>query len=194
MLTKNEIRVLNKKKRSEMSKSEAEVKSQAAEKMFLESEIYKIADAIMVYKPLGNETDTSNIIKQIFKDGKKACFPVTNPQSGEIIPYYADENTPFEKGSFSVYEPQTTCVADPKEIDVVIVPGIAFDRNGTRVGFGKGCYDRFLNKTNAVKVGFCYGFQISDGICADKHDVAMDYIVSESGIIKIEKEDVQSES
>ena len=67
------------------------------------------------------------------------------------------------------------------------MPGIAFDKHGARVGFGKGCYDKFLAKTQAVKVGFCYDFQLCDEIETDKHDILMDYLVSEKGILKIGK-------
>lgn len=191
MLTKAELRTKNKKLRSQMTMAEVDRKSCDAAKWFLVSEIYKQAETIMVYNPLGNETDTEGIIRQIFADGKRVSFPVTKPETGEITAYYADECTEFEKGAFSVYEPKNTKPADANDIDVVIVPGIAFDKTGARVGFGKGCYDRFLDKTAAVKVGYCYGFQICDIIVADKHDIAMDYLVSETGMMKTKKEDVK---
>lgn len=184
MLVKNEIRALNKAKRSEMSRIVAEQKSLVAAKFFLTSELYENADCLMLYMPLGNETDTSEIIKAAFMDGKKVIFPTTDAKSGEITAYYADENTMFAKGAFSVYEPTNAEKADLTEIDVVIVPGIAFDRSGARVGFGKGCYDRFLKEVKALKIGFCYEFQICDKIVGDEHDVSMNYLITENGIHK----------
>ena len=91
------------------------------------------------------------------------------------------------KGAFSVYEPDSAELADINEIDVVIVPGVAFDKSGTRIGFGKGCYDRFLKQISSVKIGFCYEFQICDKIIADEHDINMDYLVTEKGLIKCDK-------
>ncbi len=178
---KNEIRNQNKIKRLEMTTQEVHKKSRAAAKEFLQSTIYKNALTIMLYMPIQNETDTEKIIKTALKDGKKIVFPVTKK---EIIPYYASIDTEFKKGKFGVNEPNCTLVASPSEIDVIIVPGIAFDKTGARVGFGKGYYDMFLPKTNAVKVGLCYEFQLYDKIQTAEHDVKMNFIVTENGLIK----------
>ena len=138
----------------------------------------------MLYKSLGNETDTETIISSCFSDDKKVVLPVTERKSGKITPHYVEKSTEFEVGNFSVIEPKNAETANPADIDVIIVPGIAFDKKGNRVGFGKGCYDMFLPETNAVKVGFCYHFQLCDLIPSDKHDINMDYIITEKGIIK----------
>lgn len=184
---KNEIRKANKMKRSSMEKAEVLEKSRIASKIFLESEIYKNAKQIMLYMPLGNETDTTDIISKAFADGKKLIFPITDAQTGEITPCYADENTQFTKGAFSVNEPSDMDVADTGEVDVILVPGIAFDRSGSRIGFGKGCYDRLLTNTYSVKVGFCYEFQLCDKIPSEEHDIKMTYIITENGIINCKK-------
>ena len=141
----------------------------------------------MLYKRLGNETDTNRIINQAFLDKKRLVFPVTDEKSGKITPYYADSSTEFVSGGFSVSEPESIEIATPKDIDIIIVPGIAFDKTGARVGFGKGCYDMFLPKTKAVKIGFCYDFQLADSVPSDKHDIKMDYIITEKGIIDCQK-------
>ncbi|MBO5453205.1 MAG: 5-formyltetrahydrofolate cyclo-ligase [Clostridia bacterium] len=182
---KNLIRKQNKEKRALMTKTEVEEKSKKAASYFLESEIYKNSHVLMLYMPLGNETDTRYIINNAYRDGKKVVFPVTDEKSGEITPFYADENTNFKKGAFCVNEPLCADIADPTDIDLVLVPGIAFDRTGMRVGFGKGCYDGFLKKLSAVKVGYCYNFQLTDKIESEAHDISMDFIVTESGIIKV---------
>ena len=137
----------------------------------------------MLYMPLGNETDTSDITEAAFKDGKKVAFPVTDAETGEITPYYATENTQFKQGAFSVNEPNNDDIAALSDIDVIVVPGIAFDKSGARVGFGKGCYDRLLKQSCAVKVGLCYDYQVCDWIAMDEFDVNMDYLVTESGMI-----------
>lgn len=181
---KNLIRETNKKIRREMIKSEVAAKSAAASLNFLETDIYKNANLIMAYMPLGNETDTADIIKQSFADGKKVALPVTNQITGEIAPHIITEKTKFKPGAFSVDEPTDSQIADLSEIDVVIVPGIAFDRTGNRVGFGKGCYDMFLQNSRAIKAGFCYEFQLADEIPADKHDIKMDYVITENKLYK----------
>lgn len=182
MLTKKEIREFNKAARSKMSQSEVSAKSALIAKTFLESELYKKAQRIMLYMPLGNEVDTLGIIKAAFSAGKNVAFPVTEKTSGIITPYYAKPDTLFEKGSFSIMEPQSAATADVSKLDVVLVPGIAFDKNGNRVGFGKGCYDMFFKEVDAVKVGVCYDFQICEEIPADEHDIKMDFLLTESGL------------
>ncbi len=177
---KNEIRRQNKEKRAEMTDEDVKLKSLSAAKILLSTAFYKSAKTIMLYMPLGKETKTEEIIKAAFNDGKKVVFPVTDKDTGRITPYYVHKDTKFEQGAFSISEPVDTEVADIGDIDVFVVPGIAFDKKGARVGFGKGCYDRLLQESAGIKVGFCYDFQICEQIRADQHDVAMDYIVTES--------------
>ncbi len=184
---KNQIREQSKLKRREMDKAEVLEKSKMAARAFLESEIYKNAKQLMVYLPLGNETDTMDIIDVAFRDEKRLVLPVTDPESGVITPVLYEKDTKLIKGAFSVTEPVDTNPADMSKTDVVIVPGIAFDRLGNRVGFGKGCYDRLLKDTTAFKVGFCYDFQICDKIPACEYDVKMDFLVTENGLISIDK-------
>ena len=181
---KNEIRKTNKERRAAMNREEALSKSLSAAQLFLSTQLYKNARQIMLYMPLGNETDTKAIINAALKDKKTVLLPVTNQANGEITPYETCETTSFEKGAFSILEPQNAKKADISKIDVVVVPGIAFSKNGARVGFGKGCYDRLLALTNATKVGFCYAFQLCDFVETEEHDIKMDYIVTENEIIK----------
>lgn len=184
---KNQIREQNKIKRRAMSETEVAEKSNAVAKAFLQSELYKNAQQIMAYFPLGNETDTREIISAVFSDGKRLVLPVTDPKTGEITPCICEKDTKLIKGAFSVTEPQTKLPADMSKTDVVLVPGIAFDLSGNRVGFGKGCYDRLLKDTAAVKVGLCYDYQICPEIPADEHDVKMDFLITENGLICIDK-------
>lgn len=184
-MKKDELRRINRAKRNEMKPYENKEKSKKASENFIKSDIYKNSNVIMLYYPLGNETDTLYIFKNALADNKMVVFPVTDTVTNELTAVFADSNTQFSKGAYSVYEPDIKKVFDEK-IDLVIVPGIAFDKRGFRVGFGKGCYDRFLDKIIAVKVGFCYDFQIVDVIENDSFDIKMDYLVSESGMMVCE--------
>lgn len=181
---KNSIRNEYKQKRKQMSASEVQQKSISAAKIFLSSDIYKDAKHIMLYMPIGNETDTLLIKSSAVSDEKKIIFPVTNAVSGTITPIYATDKTKFEKGAFSVMEPKSFDVADMSKIDVIVIPGIAFDKRGNRIGFGKGCYDKFLKNASAIKVGYCYNWQLRKKILTDPNDIKMDYIITENGINK----------
>ncbi|MBQ9757737.1 MAG: 5-formyltetrahydrofolate cyclo-ligase [Clostridia bacterium] len=179
-MMKAEIRKINKEKRAAMKDAEVKEKSLAIAKTFLDSGIYKNAKTIMVYMPLGNEVDTKEIIASAFSDGKRIVVPVTDAETGEMIASEIRENTAFEKGAFSVFEPVEKAEIDPQQIDAVLVPGIAFDKKGGRIGFGKGCYDRFLKKTKALRIGLCYAFQLCDEIDEESHDIKMDFVITEN--------------
>ena len=141
----------------------------------------------MIYSPLGNETDTFFISKKILDDKKTGILPYTDTKTNEIIPIKFDEKTAFKKGAFGILEPTEKQEILKKDINIAISPGSAFDITGQRVGFGKGYYDKFLKDTNIIKIGFCYDFQICEEIDAEEHDVKMDFLITESGIIKCEK-------
>ncbi len=178
---KAELRRQCKARRAALSESEVQQKSAAVADLFLKSEIYNAASCIMLYMPIFNEVDTLEIMKNAHQSGKKVVLPVTDVDDN-ITPCCADADTGFKSGRYSVQEPVGTQTAEPDEIDIVIVPGVAFDKSGNRIGFGKGCYDKFLKATKAVKVGLCYGFQLYDEIPADLYDVKMDYVICENGI------------
>ncbi len=181
---KKSIRECAKERRGAMPLGEVIEKSYAISLSVLESDLYRKAGSVMLYMPIGNEVSTS-LIKMDAEENKKSLYyPVTDEITGEIKAYRVTEKTKFQKGAFSIPEPKGARVAKPEEIDLVIVPGVAFSKNGARVGFGKGCYDRFLKKTKAKKVGVCYELQLFDSIPEDKNDIRMDYIVTEKGMIK----------
>lgn len=171
-------------KRRNMEFAEVMQKSNLAQNIFLESEQYKKAKSVMLYMPLGNEVSTFEIINDGIKQGKNILVPITDKDTFEISAYRITEDTEFEKGTFSVSEPKEKESFDASEIDVVLVPGIAFDRDGGRIGFGKGCYDKFLKGIKAVKIGFCYDFQLVSHIETESKDVNMDYIITEKEFIR----------
>lgn len=187
MLTKSEIRKIYKQKRADMNKADVAEKSRMAAEAFIASKLYRNASQLMLYMPLGNETDTAAIIAAALADGKKLVLPLTDRKTYEITPVLWDGESELREGAFSVKEPADARLADISRLDLVIVPGISFDMSGARVGFGKGCYDRFLEGISAVKLGFCYDFQLADKIPADEHDVKMDFLVTESGLVRTKK-------
>ena len=184
MTSKSELRQYFKQLRRAMAYDDVLNKSKIMCDILLNTDIYKNANNIMLYMPLGNEADTSRIIHRAYVDGKKVAFPLTDSDSGVITPVYVDVDTAFAKGAFSVMEPEKYTIANISDVDVVVVPGIVFDANGHRIGFGKGCYDRLLREYQGVKLGFCYSSQICDDIPSDEYDICMDYIITENGFVE----------
>lgn len=154
-------------------------------KRLIGSGFYKSAHTVMVYMPIQNEAATADILADIFEKNKRAVIPAVENDNMRAV--YIDKNTIFRRGKFGIPEADNAQYADKSEIDLVVVPGIAFDRRGGRIGFGKGFYDRFLDGMNAVKAALCYDFQLTDNTYPDEYDILMDYIVTEKEIISVKK-------
>ena len=135
-----------------------------------------------VAKILVSEQEIDEIITRLLADGKKIVAPVTDKTATCITPYYIADISQLQKGAYGIFEPPQADKAKISDINAVIVPGIAFDKKGNRMGFGAGYYDRSLSDFGGTKIGICYDFQLLDKIYADSHDIPMDYIISEENI------------
>ncbi|HWQ77977.1 MAG TPA: 5-formyltetrahydrofolate cyclo-ligase [Anaerovoracaceae bacterium] len=158
--------------------------STAADKLTAMEE-YIRARTVMVYMDFRNEVPTGTIIEQIRRSGKKLVLPLVD-KDFSIIPY----EIPNE-GSLSDYlatsgfgiaepDPDRCRQAERGSIDLVIIPGSVFDQYENRIGYGKGCYDRFLPTLppNVFKLGLAYDFQVLPCIPADPTDIKMDKILT----------------
>ncbi len=139
-----------------------------------ELECYKNARSVMIYMPIKGECDVTGLLS----DNKTFLTPVTEGDDMRAVLATGD----FEKSNFGVLEPLKKIDFDKEQIDMVIVPGVAFDKEFNRMGFGKGFYDRFLKNFTAVKVGVCHSFQLIDEIESEEHDIKMDIIVTEDAV------------
>lgn len=145
---------------------------------------YKEAQVVMLYLSFGSEVDTFKILDDILETGKTAVVPVSDTASCEIIPSVLCGRDELKKGAYGIYEPCGINIVDKEKIDLVIVPGMVFDRKGGRIGYGKGYYDRFLENTNAVKAALCYEIQLVEKAAASEWDVPMDVILTERSVIR----------
>lgn len=137
---------------------------------------FLLADKILLYHSLPDELPTIEFLNKW--GGKKHFFlPRVNGVNLEILPY---DKSRLELGSFQIEEPTGDDLTDPAELELVIVPAVAYDRRGNRLGRGKGFYDRFLESTRATKIGVGYDFQLYDELPAEVHDVPMDIIITQS--------------
>lgn len=169
--------------------------SAAVLKNFQTFELFQSAQAIGAYMPLPDEVD----ITPWFQGLEADCVGAQNffiPAFDESIGGYrmAKYTPELKKGLFGIPEPEHPVWAGPDELDLILVPGIAFDASGNRLGRGGGFYDRLLLQYNAVRAGICFDFQclpvLSDEgvkvekIPAEAHDCMMDLLITESKILK----------
>ncbi len=186
---KNEKRILREemnRKRNALTKGEAESKSEAIMRNLAKLAEYKKAKAVMFYASKGNEVGTEMPIRKSLGEGRLVLLPITNAEKGELeISEIKDYDSDLKKGAYGIMEPkQKTAVAED-EIDAVIVPGIAFDMEGHRLGYGLGYYDKLLHRlANAAKIGLAYDFQVVDNLPRESHDQPMDIVVTESRVIR----------
>ena len=163
-------------------------KSQAIAQRLLDSDIWQKAEKIAVYLSFGSEVSTNEIVKRGFAQKKIIAAPITDQESFAMEFYQIDPQSNTLKAALGMQEPiaQQEKLLQAEQIDLCILPGIAFDAKGQRLGMGKGCYDRYLPrlKKEAVKVALAFEDQIvKDPLPNEAFDVMMDYIFTEKRII-----------
>lgn len=135
---------------------------------------FKNARIVMIYSALPDEVQTQDFLEK-WRHEKKIILPTV--VGDDIIPVELAENTGFAVGDFNILEPQNEPYTG--NFDLIVVPGVAFDRNGNRIGRGKGYYDRFLCKhLNVKRIGICFDFQIVEEVPTEPTDIKMDEVIS----------------
>jgi len=159
------------------------------EKLF-ELNYYKKAKNVMFYVDTRNEVRTLDAIKKSIYLGKKVFVPKVINKCDMLAVRIKSLNE-LKKGHFGILEPVSGEMINPKELEVVVIPGVAFDKSGCRLGYGGGYYDRFLQnlKADAVKIALAFEFQILDELPKEEYDILMDIIITEKRIYFINKKD-----
>jgi len=147
---------------------------------------YACAKCVMLYSPIRSEVDVRPLMQRALYDGKRVCLPVCC-ENGEMdaVEYTGAEE--MQVSAFGVSEPMGAAVA-PEEIDLVLCPGLAFDARGGRLGYGKGFYDRYLEKVHAFWAGICYTECIVENVPAEAHDAAMKAVITQDGVMRMRGE------
>lgn len=161
-------------KRKSLGTQEAEKRSEIIIAKLLQDKDYIKSKTVMFYVSKGNEVRTQELIKQAMKTKKVIVPKVTG--KGLICCELKDfENMEFS--CFGILEPKEEITCDISEIDLIIVPGIVFDKSGHRIGYGNGYYDRLLKNARCKKIGLAYNFQLMDKISADAWDQRVDKVI-----------------
>lgn len=185
MKTKSEIRkeVLN--IRNNLDKEIAELKSRIIIDKLKETEEYKNSKSIMVYMDFKNEVNTKVFISEALSENKKIIIPYTDIEKVQIIPVEISSLDDLILCKFGYLEPKKEKIDNPydvEKIDLIVVPGVAFDKKRNRVGFGKGYYDKLLKIRRAKAYAIAYEFQVYEEVPAEEHDIKMDKIITEENI------------
>ncbi|MFH1191379.1 MAG: 5-formyltetrahydrofolate cyclo-ligase [Candidatus Omnitrophota bacterium] len=154
-------------------------KSKLITDKLLRNKVFKKAKIVMFYIAFGGEVNTEEMIREAKKIGKLICVPVCGKDKETMQPAILKDHAKLIKGPYGVLEPVAQARVKPEDLDLIIVPGLAFDKKGNRLGRGKGCYDRFLcalsGKTPSI--GLAFDFQILPLIPTTCYDVSVKKVI-----------------
>lgn len=146
---------------------------------------FQKAQEVVIYISIHGEVDLSELFEK-HKEEKSFILPRVNRSDNRLDLYKINNLEDLVKGSFDVPEPPENLEqVNVEELDLIIVPGIAFAKDGHRVGYGAGFYDRLLKKVSCPKIGVAYEFQIVENTGGEDHDEPVDYVITEKEITPI---------
>lgn len=173
-MDKKELRLHIKNLKKQHSKEALKEQSELILNKLEENNLFIESKTVMLYSSLPDEVQTHDFLEK-WRHEKKIILPTV--VGDDIIPVELSEETEFAVGDFNILEPQNKPYDG--DYDLIVVPGVAFDRNGNRIGRGKGYYDRFLCKHLSVKrIGICFDFQLVENVPTEDNDIKMDEIIS----------------
>ena len=180
-MKKEDIRIRIKAHKALLSQEERMEAAQTAFELLEKHAAFLMSDNILMYHSLPDELFTHDFIEK-WHARKHFFLPRVNGVNLDILPY---DRATLRLGSFHIEEPDGQNTTDISKIDMIVVPAVAYDRKGNRVGRGKGYYDRLLMACKAIKIGMAYDFQLVDEIDAEPHDIKVDLIITDKGVYKV---------
>lgn len=140
---------------------------------------FKMRSRVGIYIPIKNEVDTAEIIGFLLGENLKVYIPkfLKGNKKYSFVEFGGYDK--LKKGKFNTSEPLGESGNDTANFDFIFVPGIAFSRDGFRLGYGSGIYDDLLKTSKTIKVGLAYEFQLLDKLPSEAHDIRMDFVVTE---------------
>ena len=176
MLDKKELRRSIREQKRAMTEAEIVSRSTKLGELFAASEAYKNAKTIYGYMPYNQEVRTVPMLEQALKDGKRVAVPKCYGDEMKFI--FMDDLSKVEKGYAGIPEPIADGPVADDETALVLMPGLAFDPQGHRIGYGGGFYDKFLSREpNHPTLALCYEFQMLPKLETEAHDIPVDYVL-----------------
>ncbi|MGL4848689.1 MAG: 5-formyltetrahydrofolate cyclo-ligase [Clostridium sp.] len=183
-MDKAELRKSMLYKRNLISAEEKSVFDERIIEAFLNLENYKKANNICIYVNYGSEINTKKIIEKAL-DEEKSVFVPRIKKNREMEFIKIDSIEELEKNKIGILEPKKEFTEKVEKIELLVLPGLAFDLNGGRIGYGGGYYDRYLDNKDILKIALSYELQILNEIPMEEHDIKYDYLITEKRIVRI---------
>lgn len=185
LTNKRKVRKIILAQRRACSSSEIKLESNGICRLITQMPMFCDGNNIMLYLAMSDEVNIDQLIDYCFINGKKVAVPDIVDDYGIMKPVILNNWQELSIGAFGIRSVNLNekTYMDTENIDVVIVPAVAYNNYGARLGMGRGFYDRFLSKTAAVKIGVALSCQMISEIPSEKHDVVVDYVVTTEGIV-----------
>jgi 5-formyltetrahydrofolate cyclo-ligase len=154
----------------------------------INSEFYKNSKVIFAFVSFKSEVDTHEIIKRAIMDKKIICVPKIRSKAKGIEIFRINSMAELSVGYHGILEPIDNCIAvNSEDLDLILMPGAAFDRQGGRLGYGMGYYDRFLANMNSYvdKIALAYDFQVLEKVPMEERDVRINGIITNKEVVLI---------
>ncbi len=173
---KKAIREQIKERKKDYSLEEKKEKSRLIFNQIEELDAFQKAEIILAYWSLNDEVFTHDFVQK-YQNKKKIILPVVNGDCLDLKEFTSSSDLCAEN-YFGIGEPKGELFEQANKIDLIIVPGVAFDKSMNRLGRGKAYYDKLLKNSQALKIGVCFDFQMLESVPVDKYDVKMDLIIT----------------
>lgn len=184
-MDKNTLRKIIYAKRKDLSVSFLAEASEIIADRFILFLKEKNVKSVLMYMALPNEVQTQKLVELLYQQGIDVWLPQVVGDTLHVRSF--DGMSGLKKGSFGVLEPTGKRCPDLAMLDLIVVPGVAFSVKGERMGYGKGYYDRLLSQSDAIRVGFCFEFQLFESLPTEIHDKSMDLILTEDRTIVLSR-------
>jgi len=184
---KVEVRKSSLAKRAALGEKERESKSRIIQQKLQDLPEFQQAQTVMLFLNFRDEVETTGLAEAAIASKKKLVLPCCAPHGILLPSEVRDLAVDLESGAWDIREPKLTCErVEPSEIDLIIVPGAAFDLQGNRLGYGGGFYDRFfmLLKPLTPRVALSFECQVIEQVPVDKHDIKMTMLITENEVYK----------
>lgn len=186
-MDKKEFRDITIKNRNNLSLAERNYMDDLILDKLLKSKMYKESINIFTFINYGSEVQTKSFITKAIGDGKRVFVPKMVKGTREMKAVEINSLENLKPDNWGILEPKTfDGEVDKQCLDLIIVPGVVFDRSGNRIGYGGGYYDRYFSDLNFIikKVVLAYDMQVVESLESEEHDVKVDFIITEKEIIE----------
>ena len=183
-------------KRAALSPEEWRLKSRGVQARLLNREEYRRAKIVHFYVSFRNEVETEELIRRALETGKQVVVPWINDKTEKIeLSELKDFKKELRENRVGFKEPYGPFIrpVNPQKIQLMVLPGVAFDMSGNRIGYGKGFYDQFLFQNKmAILIGLAFDFQVIESIPSEEHDIKMNKIITEYRTIEPNQNETSS--